>query len=177
MVYLWATLLVIVNAGWALTVVLGLPGTWLIVATTAAVAWLNRAELQAGTPGMIGAATLAALLVLATLGELIEFLAGAAGAKRGGGSRRGAWGAIFGGIAGAIVFLPLIPVPLVGSLIGACLGAGVGAAAFELVGGGRPDASVRIAWHAGLGTFYGRGAKVAIGLLMWVIASIAAFWP
>ena len=39
MVYIWATSLVVINAVWLALVLVGLPGNWLMVATTALVAW------------------------------------------------------------------------------------------------------------------------------------------
>ena len=59
--------------------------------------------------------------MLAGIGELLEAGAGAAGTKMGGGSSRGMLGAIVGGLVGAIVCTPLIPIPVLGTLIGALI--------------------------------------------------------
>ena len=54
--------------------------------------------------------------------EAIEFLAGAMGAKYGGASKKGMFGALVGGIIGTIVGTILIPIPLFGSLMGSIIG-------------------------------------------------------
>ena len=80
----WAILFCCVLAvGWVMTV-LALPGNWLIVAAAAVYAGLIPAEesrLALGWP------TVAALAVLAVVGELVELLAAARGVRQAGGSR------------------------------------------------------------------------------------------
>jgi len=106
-------LIVLLVAGWMLTLV-GLPGNWLMVGTTAVYAWLVPAQSRAA----IGWKVVAAMLVLAVLGEVVELLAGALGAARAGGSRRGAALALVGSLAGALVGAVVgLPIPLVGSLV------------------------------------------------------------
>ena len=62
---------------------------------------------------------------MAVLGEVLEFVLGAAGSRRPGGSRRAAALAIVGSLVGEIVDTAL-QVPVVGTLISACLGAFAG---------------------------------------------------
>ncbi len=69
---------------------LGLPGLWLMLA--------------AG---------------LATLAEILELTLTARYTKKYGGSSRAGWGALFGGLAGAFMG---VPIPIVGSVIGAFAG-------------------------------------------------------
>ena len=70
------------------------------------------------------------LAALALLGDIIEFLAGALGVKRKGGSKRGALFAIIGSFAGGLVGIFVgIPVPIVGPIIVAFLFASLGALA------------------------------------------------
>ena len=78
MTILWAILLIAVSFVCLLTVLLTLPGTWLMLAATALVAWLRWDQR------MISPWTLAALLVLAIAGELLEMVASSAGARRAG---------------------------------------------------------------------------------------------
>ena len=92
--YVWAVILVLINAVWLALDLLGLPGNWLMVAGTLLVAWLR--------PGMFGAGTLVAVCVVAATGEALELLSGAVGARKGGAGRRGAAGALLGGFLGAI---------------------------------------------------------------------------
>ena len=56
MLYLWATLLTLLNAGWLATVLLGLPGTWLMVITTALVAWWQWDQGMIGLPVLVAIA-------------------------------------------------------------------------------------------------------------------------
>lgn len=171
MIYVWATLLVVANTVWLSLTVLGLPGNWLMVASAALVAWLFWDQQ------MIGRWTLVSLLVLAVVGEVLEFVAGAFGTKTAGGSRGGAFGALLGGLVGAIAGTFVIPIPVLGSLIGACGGAFCGALAFELAGGQELEPAVRSGVGAGVGRFFGTVAKLVVGVGIWVVAAVAAFWP
>jgi len=175
--YLWATLLILLNTAWLATVVAGLPGTWLIVVSTALVAWWQRGDATTDDEGMFSIATLVVIIVLAALAEVVEFFTGVVGSKRAGGTRWGSVGALAGGVIGAIAATFLIPVPLLGSLIGACGGACLGAWGLELVGGRKMKESVDVGVGAGVGTLVGRVAKLIAGVVIWVIVAIAAFWP
>jgi uncharacterized protein YqgC (DUF456 family) len=175
--YLVAVILTLVNLGWLVTVVFSLPGTWLMVLSTGIAAWI---QWQPGRPmndQAIGLWALLALVVLAFIGEVLEFVAGAAGAKKAGGSRRGAVAAIVGGVVGAIVGTFVIPIPVLGSLIGAGGGAGLAAWGIELAGGKTMEHSVRIGMGAGVGRLMGTVYKLAVGVAIWIVATTAAFWP
>src|SRR6267154_2588170 len=111
MTIVYAIFLVHLNLGWLLLNLVGLPANWLIVITTAVLMSLQRASL---TP-MFSVNTLIAITVLAVLGEVAEFVAGAAGARQAGASQRASTGAIVGGMVGAIVGTFAIPVPVIGS--------------------------------------------------------------
>ncbi|MBN2446068.1 MAG: DUF456 domain-containing protein [Phycisphaerae bacterium] len=171
MLYVWATLLTLLNAGWLVTVVLGLPGTWLMVISTALVAWWQWDRVMIGLP------TLVVIAVLALLGEIAEFIAGVWGTKQFGGTNWGAGGALVGTLIGGLVGTFAIPVPVLGSLIGACAGAALGAWGFELSAGQKMKPSLKSAAGAGIGRLSGTVAKLAAGVLIWVIAAVAAFWP
>jgi uncharacterized protein len=163
--------LLAINALWLLVVVFGLPGTWLMVASTALFAWWKWDQ------GIFSKWTLILIVLLAVLGELIEFFAGVAGAKKTGGSRRGALGALIGALVGAVVGTILIPVPVLGTLIGSCLGAAAGAWGFELLGGRKMPQAVNVGVGAGIGRFLGTFLKFILGLLIWSIIAVAAFYP
>ena len=172
-----AVVLVLVNTFWLAVVFFGLPGTWLMVLSTAIAAWM---QWQPGRPvgdQPISLWTVLALVVLAVVGEILEFMAGAAGAKKAGGSSRGALAAIVGGIVGAIAGTFLIPIPLLGSLLGAAGGAGVAAWGVELSSGRTPQAAIRIGWGAGVGRLLGTLYKLIVGIAIWFVAALAAFWP
>ncbi len=169
MLVLYGVVLVVLNACWLFLVVLGLPGTWLMVLTTALLAWWQG--------GLFSVYTLIVLALLALIGEVIEFFAGVAGTRQAGGSRWSAVGAVIGGLIGGIVGTGAIPIPLVGSLIGACAGAAIGAFSIELTGGRTMDEAVRSGLGAGKGRFFGTVAKLGIGAVIWLVAAVAVFWP
>ena len=170
MLYLWSTLLILLNALWLLLVVFGLPGNWLIVISTALFAWWRWDD------AVFSICTLIFITALAVLGELVEFFGGMAGAKRAGAGWRGSIGALLGAVTGAILGTFLIPVLLLGTLIGACIGAGIGAWGFELLAGRKSEESIRSALGAGFGEFLGITSKFALGILIWLIVAVAAFW-
>lgn len=165
MIYVYAILLVALNCVWLFMQVLSLPGNWLMVASAAILEWLE--------PGMFSYYTLGGIAMLALLGEVLEFMLGAAGAKKGGGSRWGSIGAIIGALVGGIVGTAIIPI--VGSIIGACVGAFAGALIMELVMGKPLIQSAKIGKGAALGRLWGTLSKLAVGLAIWVVIAFAAF--
>jgi uncharacterized protein YqgC (DUF456 family) len=171
MLYLWSTILVLLNSVWLVLVVFGLPGNWLIVVATSLFAWWRWDD------GIFSIYTLIAIIALAALGELIEFLAGMAGAKKSGASWPGSIIALFGAVTGAVLGTFLIPVPFLGTLLGACLGAGLCVWALEFSRGKKMKRSLRYAVGAGLGEFIGITTKFALGIIIWLIVAVAAFWP
>lgn len=171
MLYLWSTILVLLNTVCLVLVVFGLPGNWLIVIATCVFAWLQWDD------GVFSIYTLITIIALATLGELLEFLAGLAGAKKSGASWPGSIIALFGAVTGALLGTFLIPFPFLGTLLGACLGAGLCVWALEFSRGKKMKRSVRYAVGAGLGEFLGITTKFALGILIWLIVAVAAFWP
>ncbi|MCP3859619.1 MAG: DUF456 family protein, partial [Phycisphaeraceae bacterium] len=110
----------LISAIFAAVAALGLPGTWLIIAFAALI---DVVELlwKGDSEPTFGWVAFAIALLLAAAAEIIEFLAGAAGAKAGGASRRGTVGALVGGFVGGIVGTFVIPIPLVGTLVGASM--------------------------------------------------------
>ena len=147
--------------------VLGMPGLWLIVIGAVGFAWVTGfAHL-----GLWGLAT---LLVLALVAELVEFLAGSAGAKAAGGSKRGMVGAVIGGFVGGIVGTAAIPVPIVGTIVGAVAGSFAGAALVEYAIGRTADQSFRVGVGAAKGRFWGILSKTVVGVVMTLVVAIAA---
>lgn len=173
--YLIGCLFVLVGFGCLVLVVAQLPGTWvmLILATLfhlADVFWVLP-DID-GTSSAWGWWAIGIGLALALVGELIEFAAGALGAKMGGGSKRSAWGAIFGGFIGAIG--GSMVVPIIGTLIGAVVGCFFGALIGEMSGQQASTASeaVKPAIGATIGRVLGTTCKVCIGVLVWVVLSV-----
>jgi uncharacterized protein YqgC (DUF456 family) len=144
---------------------LGLPGLWVMAAGVLAYGGLTEFR-------SVGVATIAVVLGLAFLGEILEWWIGFGLARRYGGSRRAGWGALLGAIVGAVVG---VPVPIVGSVIGAFVGSFGGAALFEYSLSGTAATAVRAGWGAMLGRAVAAGAKVAIGVVIAVIGTVAAW--
>ena len=119
MLYVWIVILIVFNACWLGLNLFALPGNWLILISTCYFAWW-RAE-----DGVFSVYTLAAIALLAVLGEVAEFFGGMGGAKRAGAGWKGSIGAVIGAVTGAIAGTFVLP--LFGTFIGACIGAGLGA--------------------------------------------------
>src|SRR2546423_14912354 len=128
---------------------LGLPGLWVMVGGVVGYGALTGFRT-------VGIATMAIVLGLAFLGELVEWWVGFGLTKRYGGSRRSGWGALVGGVVGALVG---VPVPIVGSVIGAFIGAFGGAALFEYSSSRPPTVAGGGGGGAGVGG--GGGAAAA----------------
>ena len=169
MIHVYLIILTLINIFWLVLVFVALPGNWLIVTTTCLFAWWKWDD------GLFSIYTLIAITTLALIGEIIEFFAGPGGARKAGASFRGAFGAIIGTIAGAIAGTILIPLPLLGTLLGACIGAGLGALAMELTTGKPMPHSLRSGIGASVGTLIGTTSKLAIGVIIWLIVTIASF--
>jgi len=167
-VLLYATLLLINLAGVLLTA-LQLPGTWLIVAATAVVAWVRWDS------GVLGWWSLVALLALAVLGELLEFFASAAGASNAGATKTAVVLSIVGGIIGAVVGTVALPIPVIGTLLGAAIGAGLGSLGGDMWKGRGFDAAWLGARGAAVGRFWGALGKVIVACLMWLAVLVALF--
>ena len=131
MLYLWLIILLLLNGVWLSLVLFGLPGNWLVVLTTSLFAYWRWDE------GVFSGWTLIAVAVLALAGELIEFLAGLVGAKKAGASWRASFAGLFGALIGEVGGTAILPIPILGTIIGACLGAGLAVWAIEINRGER----------------------------------------
>ena len=177
MLYAWATVLVVLNGVWLASNLLGLPGNWFMILSTALLAWYYAGSAGPGGHSMFSPFVLVAVVLFALVGEVIEVVTGMIGAKTAGASRRGAVGALVGGLVGAVAGTFAIPVPIVGSLIGAALGAAGGAMLLEMSGGKALGGSLKAGIGAGTGRVLGTVFKVVIGAMIWLIVAVAAFWP
>jgi len=147
-------------------VVLALPGIWLMTLISALCMWWQ--------PEIISWKTVLTLVILGITSEAIDLFASAAGAKKFGGSKRGALGAIIGSILGAIaggIFLSVIPVVgwVVGPILGGILGAGAGALMIE-------RAVVNQTWgdsfKSGGGAAAGRAVSIFVKLGLTIVAGL-----
>ena len=141
---------------------LGLFGNWTILASMVGV-WLFYGMEPFGLWGLGG------MVVLAALGELLEFLFAGFGAKQFGGSKGAMVAALVGCLLGAVAGTPLFPV--LGTLVGAIVGAFVAAAVYEFL---QNDASAGTSVWVGIGAAIGKVggilAKFTCGLLMLAVA-------
>jgi uncharacterized protein len=147
-----------------LLVPFGLPGTW--VQVLGVVGYGFATDFQT-----VGWATITIVLVLAAAGEVVEFTLGGRYARKYGGSRRAAWGAILGGIVGAFMGVPL---PVIGSIIGAFVGAFAGAALMEYTRSPEIRAALRVGWGAFVGRMVAIAAKSAIAVAIAAVALLSA---
>lgn len=161
-------LFAILICGLALTV-MTLPGLWLMLAAAGIYAWLTQGYF-------ISWWTLAILLVLAGVAELIEFFSSGTGAKKAGGGRAGFWGAMIGGIVGGVVLsFALAFIPIFSTLIGVCIGTFVGAMAGEMIAGRELGHSAWIGFGAARGRLFGTFIKLGFGCVMLCITMAMAF--
>jgi uncharacterized protein YqgC (DUF456 family) len=148
-----------------IAVVLGLPGTWLILATSLLYGWLTGFTV-------INTKLLLGLLTLAAAAELMEFLAGLWGARRYGGSKKAMLATLLGGLLGAIALAPLFFG--FGAVAGAFLGAFSGGFFITFLEQRKMEEAVRVGWGAFLGrviamVFKGAAVVTMIGLDLWAI--------
>ena len=161
---LLVVLLALICLGGLALVALGLPGLWVIT-----VAVLGYGALTGFAT--VGAGTIVTVLVLAGLGELLEVWLGYGLTRKYGGSKRAGWGALVGGIVGAAIG---VPVPVIGSVIGALVGSFAGATLFEYSATWHAPGALRVGWGALLGRVAANTAKIAVGLVITVVAMFAA---
>lgn len=171
MIYVWLLMLILLNGCWLMLVLFMLPGNWLMILGTGLFAWWKWDQ------GIFGWPLLVAIAVLALIGELVEFFAGAGGAKKAGSGWLGAMAAVGGAVVGALLGSVIIPVPIFGTVLGACFGAGLATWCVERASGKEHTASVRSGVGAGKGVLVGTLSKFAIGCVIWLLITIAAFWP
>ena len=154
-----------------------LPGNWALLILAGLFSWLVPAVGSRG----ISATTLGILVGLAVLGEVVEFVAGAAGAAKQGASRRAILyslvGAIVGSVGGAVAGLPI---PVVGSLIAALLGGSAGAAVgayWGEVSSQRGHGSgMAVGKAAFVGRLWGTVGKFAVGAVMLGVTAVDALF-
>ncbi len=165
---LWVVLL---NSVWATLLLIGLPGAWLMIVTAGAAEWFTPDQT------MFHPLTLVLAIALAAGGELLEVLASSKGARQAGATRRGAIGALGGGLLGTLIGTFTIPIPVIGSLIGGATGAFLGSAILEHEGGAEARAVFKIGSGAAAGHVMGMLIKFGAAVSVWLLLGVAAFWP
>jgi uncharacterized protein YqgC (DUF456 family) len=170
--YLWAILFIAACGLAWFTNLFSLPGNWVIVACAALFAWLFLPDARHG----ITWTTVAVLVGLAVLGEIVEFAAGAAGAAKQGASKRGVALAMVGALVGSVAGVAIgLPIPVVGSFVMALVGGAAGAFFGAYVGEawkGRPhEARVAAGRGAFSGRIWGTVGKLTVGAVMLAIVA------
>ena len=144
----WILAVLVVVAGLAGTVIPALPGVPLVFLGLFIGAWIGQFEA-------VGWGTLGILAVLGLIAWIVDFVAGAAGARYLGASSRAFWGATIGAIVG--IFFGIV-----GMLLGPFIGAVVG----ELSGGNSMVQSGRAGVGAWIGMVVATAIKLALAFLM-----------
>ncbi len=147
--------------------IFSLPANWVVLAFV--ILWKLT-----GDPGLLSWQFVGVLALIASVGELIEFIAQYYGGKRSGSSTRGGVGGLVGAIIGAILGAPFFLG--LGALAGALAGAWAGCLIIEM-GQGRqfPEAN-KAALGTMWGKFFGTVAKLGLGVLM-VVLLAGRIWP
>lgn len=138
----------------------GLPGLWLMIGVVA----------YGTATGTVSWWIFGLLVLVGIAAELLEFLSVKRLSDRHGGSNLAFWGAIIGGLAGAVLGSP---VPVLGPLVGGILGTFAGAAlvtAWELRHVG---SAMRVGYGAALGRGVAIALKVAAALVVLVVGMSA----
>jgi uncharacterized protein len=163
MTLLAMTLLIVMGVVGLAMIPLGLPGLWVMVLGIIGYGWLTGFH-------SVGIVTIASVLLLALLGEILDNWLGFRFARRYGGSPRSGWGALVGGLVGAFIG---VPIAIIGGVIGAVIGSFVGAALFELTYSRHAGTAARAGWGAVLGRVAAAAVKTGLGLVIAVIGLFA----
>lgn len=151
----WVLAWLLVIIGLAGTLLPALPGTPIMLAGMALMAWLNEFD-------RVGFGVLLGLTALTLVAQFLDFIATAEGARRFGAGR----GAILGATLGLLIGLFFgIPGILLGPFVGAVVGHRLGEATL--------NESVRAGVGASIGVLVGTVAKVIIGVVMLVWFGLA----
>jgi uncharacterized protein len=153
-ILLWGLAALLILGGLAGLVLPALPGAPLLFAGLWLAAWIEDFAY-------LGRGTLITLGVLAALTFVVDFAAGAFGARRYGASGRAVLGATIGAVVG--IFFGLIGV-VIGPFVGAVIG--------ELTARRDLPAAGRAGFGATLGLAIGTAAKLALGFAMLGIALV-----
>ena len=145
--------------------VVGLFGNWVILGATA-LAWVATGYHH------FSGRSLSILVGVALVGEALEMLASAYGAKKFGGGKGAMASALVGCLVGAVVGTPWFPI--VGTLVGACLGSFVAATAYEFVLVQKEaPAALWTGLGAALGKVAGLFAKLLAGFGMLLVIALS----
>ncbi len=158
LILLWLGATIFILAGIAGLVVPVIPGPTFLLVGFIMAAWAEEFEY-------VGWGTITVLIILTGLAFLIDFIAGALGAKKSGASRRATFFAVIGAIIGLFFGLPGV---FVGPFIGAFIG--------EFTVQKKTAPAARAGAGVLIGIIIGTAAKVAIGFGMIGLYVIVRFF-
>ena len=138
----------------------GLPGLWLMIGVVA----------YGVFAGSVAWWTLAILVILGLIAELLEFLAVKKLSDRHGGSRLAFAGAIVGGLVGAVIGAPI---PVIGSFVAGVAGTFAGAALVTMYERRDLSHGMRVGYGAALGRALAVAIKVAVAIVVLVVGMTA----
>lgn len=138
----------------------GLPGLWLMIGVVAV-----------GTfAGTVSWWVLGLLILLGVAAEVLEFLSVKRLSGRHGGSTAAFWGAIVGGLGGAVLGAP---VPILGPLVGGIVGTFAGAAIVTVWELKHVGSAMRVGFGAALGRGVAIALKIAAAIVVLVVGMTA----
>ncbi|HEX5038130.1 MAG TPA: DUF456 domain-containing protein [bacterium] len=159
-------LLCLLVVGGIVMVLFTLPGTWVIVA--AALLYSLVRDFQVSSDLIV----IAWLVVLALIGEAIEFATGTLGPKKVEVPTGAIVCSIIGGIVGAIIGVPVF---LIGAVLGLLLGTFLGALIYTLIKDGRVKVAFKHAFAVLTSRVISIFAKTAIAVGMAIYLLIKVF--
>jgi uncharacterized protein YqgC (DUF456 family) len=172
---LWVVLYILLLLAGGILNLFGLAGNWVMLGASVLHLLVADSESRIG----YGFGVPLTLLILALLGELLEFLAGLLGAGKAGGSRRAMVLSMLGGIVGSLFGFSIgnFFFPVIGGIVGIFVVAGLGALGGAVLGetwkGRGLEESMRVGRGAFTGRILGTLAKTFIGSLMLMGALLA----
>jgi len=175
--YVVAALLFLLGAACVVAVVAQLPGSWIFLGLALVVELCDGLYLPPGQRTTFPTAVWIAGIGIAAFGEVLEFVSGALGLKKGGGSKRGLVGAILGAVFGIFLTPLFVFIPILGLFLGVLLGTFIGAWLGELSHErATMKTALRPALWATLGRLLGTTGKVALTAVIWLVFTVSAFW-
>lgn len=149
------------------SIVLGFPGTFLILGDVIVYSLITGFE-------KIGFKIIIVLVLISLLAEAVDFFLGVAGARKYGSSKRGVVLSIIGGIIGVIVMAPILLG--LGAVIGAFLGGFAGAFLGEYLEQRKLKPALRAGYGALIGRIAGVLVKGSLAIVMIVITMSAVYF-
>ncbi len=175
--YLMATLFALLALACVGLIPIGLPGLWLMIGFAALAQLVGNIPFTTVPSIHFGWTLLGVCIAIGIAAEAVEAIAGAAGARYGGATRRGMVGAFAGGVIGALFFTGLLPIPIVGTIVGGLVGsfAGVWIGEASAEQQRHPDEKFRAALGAAAGKLAGTFGKLGAGVVIWLLLVYGAF--